>query len=300
MPAGGVEFRPHGEMLSYEEIERFVRAGASLGIGKVRLTGGEPLVRKGIVRLVQMLVAVPGIDEVAMTTNGILLDQFAEPLKAAGLGRLNISLDTLDREKFVQIARHDELGRVLGGIAAVRAAGFENIKLNTLAIRGVTEDDVVPLARYALEHGHELRFIEFMPADGDQQWQPERVLPGEEILEILAREIGPLEPISQDGSHAPATTYRFADGGGRIGVIPSVSEPFCKRCDRLRLTADGNLHNCLFSAQKWDARSLLRSGAAEGALAELIRAAVRDKHEARGNDDGELSRCGRPMHQIGG
>ena len=300
MPAEGVQFRSHREMMSYEEIERFVRVAARLGISKLRLTGGEPLVRKGVVRLVEMLVAVPGIEEVAMTTNGILLAQYAEALKAAGLARLNVSLDTLDPQRFQQITRCEGLSQVLEGIEAARRAGFERTKLNALAMRNSSEDDVVSLAEFARRGGYELRFIEFMPLDGDRQWSGGEVLSGREILELLGRGIGPLEPISAEGSSSPATTYRFVDGGGRIGVIPSVSEPFCEYCDRLRLTADGRIRNCLFDTGKWDALALMRSEADDEQLAQLIQAAVSAKRKMRGTDDGEFARSDRSMHQIGG
>jgi len=300
MPAERVQFRPHDDILSFEEIERFVRAAVRLGVDRVRLTGGEPLVRRGIVRLVEMLAAIPGVRELAMTTNGVRLRQYARPLRAAGLDRLNVSLDTLDRRKFFQITRRDELDGVLDGIAAAREAGFGPIKLNALAIRGVIEEDVGPLARYALAHGHELRFIEFMPADADQQWRSDLVLPGREILEIVERAIGPLEPVPSEDSHAPATTYRLVEGGGRIGVIPSVSDPFCGRCDRLRLTSDGRLRNCLFSPESWDVRAVLRSGGSERQIAELLQTAVDRKRRAYGNDEACLTHCDRAMHQIGG
>jgi len=300
MPAEGVEFRQHEEILSYEEIARFARVAARLGIRKLRLTGGEPLLRKGAVRLVEMLAAVPGIDDLAMTTNGMFLDQYAEALKTAGLHRLNVSLDTLDPAQFYRISGSNELFRVLDGIAAARRAGFERIKLNALAIRGWTDDEILPLARFAREHGLELRFIEFMPIDGDGRWHSEQVLPGRKILEILSREIGPLEPVVPDGPRAAATVYRYADGGGRVGLIHSVSEPFCEHCNRLRLTADGKVRNCLFSSSQWDARTLLRSGGTDQQLAELIRAAVGRKKKAHGTDDGQFARSDRPMHQIGG
>ena len=304
MPAEGVEFRPHSEMLSYEEIVRFVRVAAGLGIRHARITGGEPLVRKEIPRLVKMLVDVPGITEVAMTTNGILLDRFAGPLKAAGLERLNISIDTLDRDKYRQMTHCDELPRVLAGIAAAREAGFENIKLNALAIRGFTEEEVVPLALFARQHGLNLRFIEFMPVDGDRRWASDQVLPGKEILDILTRQIGPLIPVVQDGSGGPATEFRFEDGSGSIGVIRSVSEPFCEDCDRLRLTADGKVRNCLFATQQWDARAVLRSGGpaqqTEQPLAQLIRLAVGAKRKNRTTKDGGFPPSDRTMHQIGG
>jgi len=300
MPEAGVAFRSSGEILRFEEIQRFVQVAARLGIREVRLTGGEPLVRKGVCRLVEMLAAVPGIDDLAMTTNGVLLPEHAEALKAAGLSRLNISLDTLDRRKFHQIARRDELPRVLDGIAAAERAGFRRTKLNALAIRGYTEDEVVPLARFARRHGMELRFIEFMPLDGDDLWDADRVLPGEQILEILAGALGPLERVTRDGSRGPATEYRFLDGGPPIGLVNSVSDPFCDRCSRLRLTADGKVRNCLFSMEEWDARAVLRAGGSDEPLAELVIEAVRAKRKKHGCRSGRFSRTGRSMHQIGG
>jgi len=300
MPSEGVQFRPHGAILTFEEIERFVRTAAGLGIRKVRLTGGEPLVRKGICRLVEMLVAVPGIEEVAMTTNGALLADHAGPLAAAGLRRLNVSLDTLSRDRFIEISHCDELARVLEGIAAACRAGFRQVKLNTVAVRGRTEAEVAPLAEFARELGVELRFIEFMPADGADRWTSRQVLPGNEILEILTREIGPLEPVPEPGGNAPAVRYRFADGRGSIGLIRSVSHPFCDRCGRLRLTAEGSLRNCIFSGRSWDGRALLRGGATDGQVADLVRQAVWAKKRQHGSDNGELTPTDRAMHQIGG
>jgi len=300
MPAKGAEFRPHSEILTYEEIERFVRVAARLGICHVRITGGEPLVRKDIPRLVEMLSGIPGITDIAMTTNGILLDRFAGPLKAAGLDRLNISVDTLDRDKFQKITRHDKLPEVLQGIAAAREAGFENTKLNALAIRDFTEDEVAPLALFAREHGLNLRFIEFMPVDGDRRWTSDRVLPGTEILEILRREVGPLISEGRDGTRSPATEYRFRDGVGSIGVIHSVTQPFCADCNRLRLTADGRVRNCLFCDDHWDARALLRSGGSQRQLAQLIQLAVSAKRKIHGSRGGKLTQPDRAMHQIGG
>jgi len=299
MPAEGVEFRCHEEVLRYEEIERFVRVVARLGICKVRLTGGEPLVRKGVAALVEMLARVPGIDDLAMTTNGILLAPHARELKAAGLKRLNISLDTLDPERFRLATGRDSLGDVLAGIAAAQRAGFRRIKLNALAIRGRSEEDVVPLARFAREHGLTLRFIEFMPLDGCRQWHRGQVLSAAEVLDLLAGEFGPLEPVSDHGS-AAAREYCFADGEGRVGVVPSVSRPFCDRCNRLRLSSDGRLRNCLFAVEGTEVKGLLRSGASDGQIADAVREAVREKLPARGSLDASFGRPDRTMHEIGG
>jgi len=300
MPAEGVTFEPHDAILKFEEIERVVRVAARLGIRRVRLTGGEPLVRKGICSLAEMLAGVPGIEDLAMTTNGILLGQCAEALKAAGVKRLNVSLDTLDPERFRQISGHDGLAQVLAGIEAACRAGFRQVKLNVVAIRGRTEPDVVPLAHFALHHGLELRFIEVMPLDGGDRWTADMILPAEETLRLLTEGIGPLEPVVEPDSHAPATHYRFVEGGGRIGLIRTASRPFCDRCGRLRLTAEGKLRNCLFSREAWDVRALLRSGGSDRELAGLIHAAVGTKRECRGTDTGELAPTDRSMYQIGG
>lgn len=300
MPAEGVEFKPHAAILTFEEIERSVRVAASLGVRKLRLTGGEPLVRHGICRLVEMLSAVEGIEDLAMTTNGVLLAQYAEGLKRAGLQRLNISLDTVSRERFREIARRDALPKVLEGIAAARQVGFGHIKLNAVAVRGRSEEDVVPLARFAREQGLELRFIEFMPLDGENRWRSENVLPGDEILRLLTDGIGFLEPIVESDARVPATEYRFVDGIGRVGIIASVSEPFCGRCGRLRLTAEGRLRNCLFSSDEWDVRELLRGGGSDGQLMDLFRAAICAKKAKRGADGGHFARPERAMYQIGG
>ena len=300
MPADGIRCMDHSNVLTYEEIERFVRVASRLGIRNVRLTGGEPLVRKGIARLVRLIAAVPGIEDLGMTTNAVFLDEHADELRAAGLQRLNISLDTLDRAKFEKIARRDKLPRVLRGIEAAKRAGFKKIKLNALAIRNLSEDDVVPLALYARENDFELRFIEFMPMDGDRRWGSDQVLPGEEILDKLTEKIGPLEPVAMNGSGAPATKYRFLDGGGTIGVIPSVTIPFCEKCDRLRLAADGKVRSCLFSHQAHDAAALLRRGATQRQLAQLLWIAVAGKRRVHGTDNGDFARPDRTMHEIGG
>lgn len=300
MPPEGVPFRPHGEVLRLEEIERFVRVAAGLGIRDVRLTGGEPLVRKGVDALVEMLAAVPGVEDLSMTTNGILLARYAERLKQAGLHRLNVSLDTLDPGQFREITGHDELPRVLEGIEAALCAGFRHTKLNALAIRGVTETQIVPLARFARQRGLLLRFIEFMPMDGHGQWRRARVLSGSEVLRVLAEAFGPLAPCTPPGSTAPAQEYSFSDGGGRVGVIASVTAPFCGTCSRVRLTSDGQVQNCLFGSGRWDARALLRGGASDAQLAELLREAVGAKREAHGTDNGAFAKTEWVMRQIGG
>ena len=300
MPAENVVFRPREEILSFEEIVRFVRVVAALGVNKLRLTGGEPLVRQGLPQLVRMLVEVPGIEEVALTTNGVLLAGLARELKQAGLTRLNISLDALDRETFRRITRRDVYDRVLEGIRAARAAGFQRIRINAVAIRGITERQVVPFGRFAREEGYEVRFIEYMPLDAENHWERRRVLPGEEIRRILEAEFGPLEPAPRPDPSQPAVDYVFADGRGRIGFINPVSEPFCHECNRLRLTAEGQVRNCLFSLQEWDARALLRGGGSDEQLAALVYECIQGKKPGHGIDDPNFLRPQRAMYQIGG
>ncbi|HEX5444961.1 MAG TPA: GTP 3',8-cyclase MoaA [Pirellulales bacterium] len=300
MPAGAVRFKPRRELLSFEEIERFVSVVTRMGVRKLRLTGGEPLVRQDLPRLVAMLSQLPGIDDIAMTTNGMLLPEHAESLRASGLRRLNISLDTLDPDRFQQISRREGLEQVLAGIAAAQQVGFDKIKLNAVAIRGLTEPDVAPLGRFARERGLELRFIEYMPLDADGTWQNDQVLSGEEIIEMLQSEFGPLQPITPDDRSQPATDYRFVDGGGTVGFINPVTQPFCANCNRLRLTAEGQVRNCLFSTVEWDARALLRGGGSDEQLADLVRSCVWAKKAGHGINSDEFTKPQRAMFQIGG
>lgn len=299
MPHENVQFKPRHELLSFEEIERFVRVVARLGVCKLRITGGEPLVRADLPSLVARLASVPGIDDLAMTTNGMLLAPLAGALKQAGLQRLNISLDALREETFERIARRRGLDQVLAGIAEAQRQGFPRIRLNTVAIRGITEDEVVPLAGFARTHGLELRFIEFMPLDAEQRWRNEQVLTGDEIRTRLEAEFGPLTPAERPDPSQPAVDYRFADGGV-IGFINPVSEPFCGDCNRLRITAEGQVRNCLFSAVEWDARAVMRNGGSDEELADLTRACVAAKKPGRGSDEPGFLRPQRAMFQIGG
>ena len=300
MPAENVRFKPRNELLTFEEIERFVRVVAALGINKLRLTGGEPLVRHQLHKLVARLAAVPGIRDIALTTNGILLAEQAAGLKAAGLKRLNVSLDSLSEEKFSQITRRDGLDRVLAGIAAAQRIGVGKIKLNAVAIRGLTEDDVVPLGLFARAHGLELRFIEYMPLDADGQWDNDQVLSGEEIRRILEEQVCPIQPLPVEDPSQPATDYRYTDGRGTLGFINPVTQPFCQSCNRLRITAEGQIRNCLFSIEEWDARALLRGGGTDDDLEELIRASVGAKKAGHGINSDEFVRPDRAMYQIGG
>jgi cyclic pyranopterin phosphate synthase len=271
-----------------------------MGVHRLRLTGGEPLVRAELPRLVEMLAGLPDIDDIALTTNGILLTEQAEALRAAGLERLNISLDTLREDVFQKISRREGLDRVLAGIAAARDAGFEKIRLNAVAIHGLTEDEIIPLARFARQRGLELRFIEYMPLDAEQHWQSTDVLDGETIRRTLEAEFGPLVPASRPHPSQPASDFQYADGRGRIGLIQPVSQPFCQACDRLRLTAEGQVRNCLFSTTEWDARAILRSEGSDDELADLVRDCILAKAPAHGINTAEFIRPERAMYQIGG
>jgi len=299
MPHDDVRFKPRHELLTFEEIERFVRVAARLGVNKLRITGGEPLVRSELPKLVAKLADVPGIDDLAMTTNGMLLTQQAAALRQAGLQRLNISLDAMREETFERIARRRGLDQVLAGIAAAQRQGFRRIRLNAVAIRGITEDEIVPLADFARQHDLELRFIEFMPLDAEQRWQDDLVLPGDEIRARLEAEFGPLTPAERPDPSQPAVDYRLPNGG-RIGFINPVSQPFCSDCNRLRITAEGQVRNCLFSTIEWDARAILRGGGSDDDLAGLIRACVGAKKPGHGIDEPDFLRPQRAMFQIGG
>jgi cyclic pyranopterin phosphate synthase len=247
-------------LLTFEEIERFVRIVAPLGVNKLRLTGGEPLVRHDLPVLVRMLAAVPGIEDIGITTNGILLADQAQALWDAGLRRINVSLDALNAEKFEEITRRPGYEKVLEGIKAAQDVGFDPVKVNAVSIRGMTEAEIVPFGHFARETGVEIRFIEYMPLDADNAWEREKVLFASEIIDTLSRELMPLVAVGDQNPHAPATDFVFEDGVGRIGFIPSVSQPFCSQCNRFRITADGKLRNCLFSLEETDVQVLLRDG----------------------------------------
>ena len=300
MPETGVEFVDRSEILSFEEIEHFVRVAAGLGIDKIRVTGGEPLVRRDLPRLIEKLIAIPGIRDLAVTTNGVLLAEQARSLYDAGLRRLNVHLDTLDRARFLKITRRDDLDKVLEGIEVCREMGFGPIKINAVAVKGLTEPDVVPLARFGRERGIEVRFIEFMPLDAQALWDRQRVLLADEMVAMLSNEICPLEDIPDPDPRAPATEYRFTDGIGRVGFIASVSRPFCLNCNRLRLTSDGKLRYCLFAIDEADVKGLLRGGASDQEIEAVIRGNVRDKWVGHEINSAKFVAPPRPMYSIGG
>ena len=300
MPAENVQFMDRKDLLSFEEIERFVRVSVPMGLTKIRLTGGEPLVRRDLHVLVRMLAAIPQIHDIGVTTNGILLAEQAQDLWDAGLRRINVSLDALDPVKFKEITRRDGYEKVIEGIEAAQKVGFDPVKINAVSIRGMTEDEIVPLAQFARKTGVEIRFIEFMPLDADNAWEREKVLFAHEIIEILSREIAPLIPIPDQNPHAPATEFQFEDGIGRIGLIASVSQPFCMNCDRFRITADGKLRNCLFSLDEIDVRGMLRNGASDAEIANAIRTSIAAKKEGHEINTARYIQPDRPMYSIGG
>ena len=300
MPEEGVQFMDRAEILTFEEIERFVRAAVPLGITKLRLTGGEPLLRRDLPQLVERLAAIPGIRDMALTTNAVLLEKHAADLYRAGLRRLNIHLDTLDRARFQQITRRDDLPRVLAGIDAAVAAGFKRIKLNIVAVKGLVEPDIVPMALYCRERGFEPRYIEFMPLDAQSIWDRARVLTADEIIATLSREIAPLVAVPDADPRAPATEYEFADGSGRAGFIASVSKPFCLNCNRIRLTSDGKLRYCLFAIDETDVKHLLRSQAPDEEIAAVIRENLAAKWIGHEINSPKFVAPPRPMYSIGG
>src|SRR5436305_7836898 len=299
MPAEGLEWLDREEVLSFEEISRLVRLLARMGVDEVRLTGGEPLVRRDLPVLVAMLARTPGLRDLSLTTNGVLLDRFAGPLVEAGLRSLNVSLDSLSHVRFAEITRRDALDRVLAGLAeAERHPELRPIKVNCVAIRGFTEEEVPALAELARRKPYVVRFIEFMPLDADGSWRGDDVLTGGEIRALI-EERWPLVEVPA----APSSTsrrFRFADGAGEIGFVNPVSEPFCSACDRIRLTADGQLRTCLFSRREWDLKSVLRSGASAGEAEQHIRFAVRHKELKHRISDPGFVRASRSMSQIGG
>ncbi len=299
MPEGPIKFEARENLLSFEEIERFVRVAAQLGVTRIRLTGGEPLVRRDLPVLIRKLAAIPDIRDLALTTNGVLLAEHAQSLFDAGLRRLNVHLDTLDPGKFHRITRRDLLPRVLEGLRVARQIGFAPIKINIVALKNLIEPDLVPMARFCRANGFEPRFIEFMPLDSQQLWDSSKVLSAAAILRTLSDEISPLVEVPPSDLRAPATEYRYADGGGQIGVIASVTRPFCLNCNRVRLTADGKLRYCLFAIEETDVRTLLRTGA-DDQVAAALRQNVKEKWLGHEINSSRFVPPPRPMYSIGG
>ena len=299
MPAEGLPWLAREEILTFEEIERLVRVLVGLGIRDVRLTGGEPLVRRDFPRLAAMLRGIDGLRDLSLTTNGYLLERDAEALVAAGVDRFNVSLDSLQRDRFYAMTRRDALPQVLRGLKTLAAFPEAHpIKVNAVALRGFTEQELIPFVHLAREQPFEVRFIEFMPLDGDRAWTPDQVLTGEEIRAAIDEQF-PLEELPREPS-ATARVFRFADGRGRIGFINPVSEPFCADCNRIRLTAEGRLRTCLFSMRETDLRTPLRDGADDEELEQIVRDAVwRKELKHRVNEPGFVPPA-RTMSAIGG
>jgi cyclic pyranopterin phosphate synthase len=299
MPAEGLPWLEREEILTFEEITRIVGLLAQMGVHGVRLTGGEPLVRRDFPILVEMLAGIEQVNDLSLTTNGFLLERDAEALVRAGINRFNVSVDSLQRDRFFELTRRDALPQVLRGLE--RLASFREahpIKLNAVAIRDFTEDEVIPFAELARRSPYEVRFIEFMPLDADQRWSPAQVLTGAEIRTAI-HAVFPLEPEPQEPS-ATARVFRFADGRGRIGFISPVSEPFCGDCNRVRLTADGRLRTCLFSLNETDLRRPLRAGAGDAELVQIIRDAVWQKELKHHVGEPGFIQPARTMSAIGG
>jgi cyclic pyranopterin phosphate synthase len=300
MPAEGLEWLGRDEILSFEEIARLVGVLARLGVDEVRLTGGEPLIRRDLPTLVGMLSAIAGVRDLSLTTNGVLLDRLAGPLVEAGLQRLNVSLDSLNHVRFTEITRRDALDAVLRGLEeAERYPELRPIKVNCVAVKGFTETEVPALAELARRKPYVVRFIEFMPLDADEAWREDDVLTGAEIRAIIESEHGPLVELPAKAS-STARRFRFADGAGELGFVNPVSEPFCSSCDRIRLTADGQLRTCLFSRREWDLKKPLRGGASDAELSQLLRFAVQHKELKHRINDPGFVRASRSMSQIGG
>ncbi len=300
MPAEGLEWLPKPELLSDDEVVRLVRIGVEqLGITDVRLTGGEPLLRRGLPGIVGRLAALSPRPRLSLTTNGIGLDRLAAPLAEAGLDRINVSLDTLRRDMFVQVARRDRIDDVLAGLAAARAAGLSPVKVNAVLVRGRNDDEAADLLRWAIREGYALRFIEQMPLDAQHSWQRQAMVTAGEVLDALSAAFE-LTPARAPRGSAPAEEWLVDGGPATVGVIASVTRPFCGACDRVRLTADGQVRNCLFAQEESDLRSALRSGADDETIAERWRAAVRGKRAGHGIDEPGFLQPVRPMSAIGG
>lgn len=294
-----MEFYPREEILSFEEIVRLAAIAGRLGVDKIRLTGGEPLVRRDLPRLVRALAKLPGLRDLSLTTNGARLSELARELWDAGLRRINVSLDSLDPARFAELTRRPLFAAVMRGLDAADRAGFAPLKINVVAMRGYTEGELLDFARLARERQFQVRFIEFMPLDGDEGWAPEQVLSAAEIIATIGATY-PLERVTSAGGSDPATLYRFLDGRGEIGVIPTVTEPFCASCNRVRLTADGKLRYCLFAVEETDLKAPLRAGATDDELAWMMVQCVQAKWPGHLIQQREFRRPTRNMSQIGG
>jgi cyclic pyranopterin phosphate synthase len=301
MPAEGLDWLPKPDLLTDDEVIRLVRVGVErLGIREVRFTGGEPLLRRGLVRIVERTAALWPRPEISLTTNAIGLAQLAGPLRHVGLDRVNVSLDTLDAATFRALSHRDRLPDVLAGLAAAAAAGLAPVKVNAVLMRGINSGEAAGLLRFCLDRGYQLRFIEQMPLDAQHGWRRDNMVTAEEILDALSADFGVTADPAEDRGSAPAESFLVNGGPARVGIIGSVTRPFCGACDRVRLTADGQVRNCLFAREESDLRGPLRAGASDAELAGLWRAAVAAKRAGHGIDDPAFLPPERPMSAIGG
>ena len=296
-----MQFMEDDAIMTFDEIVHLARIFVNLGISKIRLTGGEPLVRRGVPELIKRLYEIKGLQDISLTTNGIGLITQAKDLYDAGLRRINVSLDTLDEAKFEQMTRRKVLSRVLAGLQEAQRCGFDPIKVNAVAMKGFTDDEIVDLAKFARDNSYQLRFIEFMPLDADDIWGRNMFIPGKEIIDKIDA-IYPLRPVEMigDAKHDPAKRYQFEDGKGDVGFISSVTEPFCEQCNRVRLTADGQLRTCLFSITETDLLTSLRAGAPDETIGNLIIEAVRQKEAGHQINAANFVKPKRNMSMIGG
>ena len=294
-----MDFVERSEIMTFDEIVRLVGISVGLGINKVRLTGGEPLVRRNLPELIERLFAIRGLTDVSLTTNGIGLASQAQKFYDVGLRRINISLDSLSEVKFAQITRRNLLGQVLAGLEAARQVGFDPIKINAVPMRGFTEDEVLDLVEFARNNGYEMRFIEFMPLDADNIWEQEIFIPNAELKDRIGQTF-PLQGEDSRRPHATAKDYQFRDGKGKVGFVSSVTEPFCQDCNRVRLTADGKFRNCLFALEETDLLTPLRHHATDRHLADLMRQSVADKAEGHSINSQNYIKPKRTMSMIGG
>jgi cyclic pyranopterin phosphate synthase len=300
MPAEGLDWLPSPQVLTDDEVVRLIRIAVQQGVREVRFTGGEPLLRKGLVSIVEQVAALPRAPRTSLTTNGIGLARLARPLRDAGLDRVNVSLDTLDRARFAELTKRDRLDDVIAGLAAAAAAGLRPVKVNALLMRGVNDDEAPALVRWCLDRGYEMRFIEQMPLDAQHGWDRSQMVTADEILALLKEELVLDEEPDEVRGSAPAETWLVDGGPGRVGVIGSVTRPFCGACDRVRLTADGAVRNCLFARGETDLRGPMRAGASDEEIAELMRASLWAKLAGHGIDDPTFLQPVRPMSAIGG
>jgi len=299
MPEEGIEFVPHDDILSYEEMLHLVEISVQAGIRKVRLTGGEPLARKGFISFLKKLSGIRGLEEITLTTNGVLLKEFAADIKNCGVRRINISLDTLKAERFRQITGRDHFDRVWAGIQEAERLGFSPIKINVVAMRGVNDDEILDFVRLTLEKPFHIRFIEYMPVGKNNNWSPERFISTSEILSRV-QELGALSPVMQNALDGPADRYRIGGAVGEVGLIGALSNHFCHKCNRLRLTAEGHLRGCLFSDQEIDVKTPLREGKPDADLLALVRVAIESKPNDHGLISNKPRKCVRHMSSIGG